>query len=93
MLRCLALDVLLIVACNALFLLQVTLHDYSIRVERLPQDATADELVDFFGQYGEVGSSGGDVLYASSVHSQQRHGAQWQPLSEIVPSALSAPAT
>jgi hypothetical protein len=37
--------------------LQVTIHDYSIRVERLPQDATADELVDFFGQYGEVGSS------------------------------------
>jgi RNA recognition motif-containing protein len=37
--------------------LQVTIHDYSIRVERLPQDATADELVDFFGQYGEVRSS------------------------------------
>lgn len=35
-------------------LLQVTIHDYSIRVERLPQDATADELVQFFGQYGEV---------------------------------------
>ncbi|WIA18083.1 hypothetical protein OEZ85_009564 [Tetradesmus obliquus] len=32
----------------------VTIHDYSIHVERLPQDATADELVDFFGQYGEV---------------------------------------
>eukprot|EP00878_Enallax_costatus_P010278 GHUV01010728.1.p1 GENE.GHUV01010728.1~~GHUV01010728.1.p1 ORF type:complete len:252 (+),score=72.50 GHUV01010728.1:345-1100(+) len=34
----------------------VTIHDYSIRVERLPRDATADELVDFFSQYGEVGS-------------------------------------
>jgi RNA recognition motif-containing protein len=34
--------------------MQVTIHDYSIHVERLPQDATADELVDFFGQYGEV---------------------------------------
>jgi hypothetical protein len=36
--------------------LQVTIHDYSIRVQQLPQDATADELVDFFGQYGEVGT-------------------------------------
>ena len=33
----------------------VTIHDYSIRVQRLPQDAAAEELVEFFGQYGEVG--------------------------------------
>ena len=33
----------------------VTIHDYSIRVTRLPQDASADELVEFFSQYGEVG--------------------------------------
>lgn len=32
----------------------VTIHDYSIRVERLPDDATADELAEFFTQYGEV---------------------------------------
>jgi hypothetical protein len=32
----------------------VTIHDYSIRVERLPQDASAEELVAFFGQYGEA---------------------------------------
>lgn len=32
----------------------VTIHDYSIRVERLPRNATTDELVEFFSQYGEV---------------------------------------
>ncbi|KAI8470399.1 MAG: hypothetical protein J3K34DRAFT_510286 [Monoraphidium minutum] len=32
----------------------VTIHDYSIRVERLPGDAGADELAELFGQYGEV---------------------------------------
>lgn len=34
----------------------VTIHDYSIRVHHLPEDTTAEELVDFFGQYGEVRS-------------------------------------
>lgn len=33
----------------------VTIHDYSIQVQRLPQDASAEELVEFFSQYGEVG--------------------------------------
>ncbi len=32
----------------------VTLHDYSVRVQRLPPDTCADELTEFFGQYGEV---------------------------------------
>jgi hypothetical protein len=32
----------------------ITIHDYSIRVTRLPQDASAEELVEFFSQYGEV---------------------------------------
>jgi hypothetical protein len=32
----------------------VTIHDYSVYVHRLPQDATSNELVDFFGQWGEV---------------------------------------
>eukprot|EP00879_Flechtneria_rotunda_P029346 GHRR01031723.1.p1 GENE.GHRR01031723.1~~GHRR01031723.1.p1 ORF type:complete len:101 (-),score=27.02 GHRR01031723.1:487-789(-) len=32
----------------------VTIHDYSIWVERLPSDAQAEELVEFFSQYGEV---------------------------------------
>jgi hypothetical protein len=32
----------------------VTVHDYSIRIEELPSDATAQELLGFFEQYGEV---------------------------------------
>lgn len=49
----------------------VTIHDYSIRVERLPQDATADELVDFFSQYGEVNTYGPQPRYASLLYLQQ----------------------
>lgn len=32
----------------------VTIHDYSVYVRQLPQDATSNELVDFFSQWGEV---------------------------------------
>lgn len=32
----------------------VTIHDYSVYVRKLPQDATSNELVDFFSQWGEV---------------------------------------
>ena len=32
----------------------VTVHDYSVRVEHLPPDATAQELLAFFEQYGDV---------------------------------------
>jgi hypothetical protein len=32
----------------------VTIHDYSVHVRKLPQDTTSAELVDFFGQWGEV---------------------------------------
>lgn len=32
----------------------VTIHDYSVYVRSLTQDATAGELVDFFGQWREV---------------------------------------
>lgn len=42
----------------------VTIHDYSVYVHKLPQDATSNELVDFFGQWGEV------------RHTQQQQ--QWQ---------------
>lgn len=34
----------------------VTIHDYSVYVRKLPQEATSNELVDFFGQWGEVGA-------------------------------------
>lgn len=32
----------------------VTIHDYSVYVQKLPPDATSSELVDFFSQWGEV---------------------------------------
>jgi hypothetical protein len=32
----------------------VTIHDFSVYVQKLPPDATSSELVDFFSQWGEV---------------------------------------
>ncbi len=34
----------------------VTIHDYSVRVEHLPEDTTEEELETFFERYGEVGA-------------------------------------
>jgi hypothetical protein len=39
----------------------ITIHDYSLRVQRLPQDVSAEDLQEFFSQYGEVSSTMRDL--------------------------------
>lgn len=67
----------------------VTIHDYSVYVQKLPPDATSSELVDFFSQWGEV--RGGLRLQGALAGLGSHHiiRAEGHPLQSLQASAFS----